>query len=59
MKIRTFLNKDYGAYVKVYRPKNEPWLFDLNFFDGDRTEEELSSLITLLQNALAYAKSKE
>jgi hypothetical protein len=50
-----FKEPQAGSYVTVYQRPGEDVLFDLNFFDGDQTTEDVLLRIRLINAALEQA----
>ena len=51
--------KDLGTYVQVYQREGESVQFDLNFFEGVKTLDQVETLRSLLDRAINIAKQKE
>lgn len=56
MKSKTFKNSEEGSYVQVFKRPDEKALFDLAFFDGERTLKQARKLRNLLSAAILQAE---
>ena len=56
--IKIFDIKNSGAYIQAYKRDKENWKFDLNFFNGDRTEKQLRDLKRLIEESLEYVSNE-
>ncbi len=55
MKRAAFKTASSGTYVMVYQRPGEAPMLDLNFFDGDRSIQEVRHHLEILTKALATA----
>lgn len=53
---QTFGRVHFGAYVQVFQRPNEEAFVEVNFFGGNRNEEETAHNLGILQEAHALQK---
>lgn len=59
MKSKTFKHSDMGSYVTAFKRPGEDWIFDFNFFDGERTYAQLAKLSELMSEAIVWAVKQD
>ena len=56
MKSKMFKNAEEGTYINVFKRPNEKTVFDLAFFNGERTLQQMRKMKNLITAAILKAE---